>query len=99
MDYTYMGARIRDARRKCGMTQASLAKAAGVSTSYIGHIERGSRKASLDTAVRISQTLRISLDALIMPIDTNDLLLHCSPIEKSRLLRVLEAAVSVIEAQ
>ena len=36
-----------------------------LSTGYIGHLERGTRSPSLETLVKISQILRVSLDDLV----------------------------------
>ena len=49
MDYFALGKRIRKRRVEQGMTQEQLALHVGVTTSFIGHLERGSRKASLET--------------------------------------------------
>ena len=67
MDYTYMGKQIRRYRRARGMSQMALAEALGLSAAHVGHIERGSRHASLETVVAISSQLGISLDVLIFP--------------------------------
>lgn len=65
MDYEALGKRIRTHRKLADMTQEELAQAVGVSCSFVGHIERGSRKLSVDTLVRISETLNISCDSLL----------------------------------
>lgn len=49
------------------MSQTELAVALGLSAAHVGHIERGSRHASLETVVAISQQLEVSLDQLIFP--------------------------------
>ena len=49
---------------KC-LTQQELAKLTGVSVSYIGHIERGTKHASLDIAAQISVALGVSVDYFI----------------------------------
>ena len=67
MDYQYMGRQIRKRRRELGKTQEWLAEQSEVSTSFIGHIERGSRKASLETLVKISLALQCTLDVLALP--------------------------------
>ena len=56
--------RIRRARKAAGMTQADLAEKLGISTSFLGHIERGTRKASLDTLVKMANEMGVSLDSL-----------------------------------
>ena len=65
MDYEALGKRIRTHRKLKNMTQEELAQAAGVSCSFIGHIERGSRKLSVDTLVKIAEILQISCDSLL----------------------------------
>lgn len=67
MDYSYLGTQIRHYRRQRGFNQAQLAHAVGLSTAHIGHIERGTRRASLETVVAISRELDVSLDVLIFP--------------------------------
>ena len=65
MDYESLGMRIRRARKAAGMTQADLAEKLGISTSFLGHIERGTRKASLETVVGIANALNVSTDLLL----------------------------------
>ena len=60
MNYQALGARIRLQRKSRGMTQAELAEMADVSVSFLGHIERGSRKASLDTFAAICNALQVT---------------------------------------
>ena len=60
-----MGRRIRRKRQEQGLTQAQFAKKIGVSTSFYGHIERGSRTPSIDTLVIIANALNVGLDALL----------------------------------
>lgn len=66
IDYASVGAKIRTARRSSKITQEQLAEICGLSTSYIGHIERGSRIPSLETLCKISSTLNISLDYMLL---------------------------------
>lgn len=65
MDYILMGRQVRSARKRKGMTQQTLAQCVGISTSFLGHVERGSRIASLETAVNLCRTLEISTDDLL----------------------------------
>lgn len=64
MDYEGLGMRIRRARKSSGLTQCELAEKLDISTSFMGHIERGSRKASMETIIKISNELNASLDSL-----------------------------------
>ena len=65
MDYQDLGRRIRQHRTQKGWTQEGLAQRVSVSTSFVWHLERGSRKASLETIVSISNALSISMDYLL----------------------------------
>lgn len=65
MDFQALGKRIRQQRKMLKMTQADLANAINVSTSYIGHIERGLKHCSLETIVALCNTLHISPDMLL----------------------------------
>ena len=63
--YEALGKRVRAQRLALGWTQEYLAAKIGVSTSFIGHIERGSRKASVETLVQLSNAMHISTDVLL----------------------------------
>ena len=65
MDYESLGRRIRQRRKLQKLTQEDLARAAKVSTSYIGHIERGIKRCSLETLIAIACTLNTTPDALL----------------------------------
>ena len=65
MDYVDLGHRIRKQRTARGWTQEQLAEKINVSTSFIGHVERGSRRASLETLVALANTLGTSVDYLL----------------------------------
>ncbi len=57
LDYGKMGMRIRQLRKTKGWSQEELAKKCGISMSFLGHIERGSRIMSLETFVNICGAL------------------------------------------
>ena len=65
MDYRVIGRRVRDRRSELGMTQSELAARIKVSASFVGHIERGEKIASLDTMMRLSKALEVSMDWLV----------------------------------
>ena len=65
MDYKAIGQRIRKRRRWVELTQEQLAELAGASTSFIGHIERGTRVPSVETLWRICQALECSMDFVV----------------------------------
>ena len=59
IDYAMIGARIKEARRKRGMTQEALAEALDVSIGYVSQVERGITKISLDLLGAISGILDV----------------------------------------
>ena len=89
MDYEGLGKRIRQQRKLSRMTQEILAEQAGTSLSFLGHIERGTRKASLETLVGICNALKVSPQLLLQDSLEDDLLGQTSLISDShrRLLR------------
>ena len=66
IDYTKLGRRIQRIRHERGLTQAELAERVDVSPPYISHIERGVKTTSLDTLVRIAESLGVTLDVLFL---------------------------------
>ena len=43
MDYTRLGKRIKEERLRLNLTQEKLSEKVGISTAYLGQIERGER--------------------------------------------------------
>ncbi len=56
---------IKGWREYRGLTQAELAKAAGISTPYLAQIEGGTRKGSIATLQKVAQALRVSVNDLL----------------------------------
>ena len=65
MDYKDLGNRVRTVRRQQSLTQEQLAEKVGISASFLGHIERGTRVASLETLVALSNALGVGVDYLL----------------------------------
>ena len=65
MDYITLGKRIKEERLKLNLTQEQLAEAVNISTSYMGQIERGERNVTLDTLLRITYKLNVSVDYIL----------------------------------
>ena len=65
VDYAAMGSRVRRLRLAQHMTQEQLAEACNISFSFLGHIERGTRKMSLETLAAVSRTLHVPADELL----------------------------------
>ena len=60
-----LGERIREARRKKGLTQEVLAELVDVTPFYMGELERGVKTPSLDVFVRLLEALDVSADTLL----------------------------------
>lgn len=65
MNYIDLGRRIREERQKLNLTQEKPSESINVSTTYIGQIERGERCPTLDTLIKISNSLGVSIDYLL----------------------------------
>lgn len=65
LDYSKMGARICQIRKLRGLSQIELAKKCGISLSFMGHIERGTKKMSMDTFATLCRELETDADALL----------------------------------
>lgn len=56
-----MNGKIKAIREKAGMTQAELARRAGVDRSYLSKIENGKQKPSFAFVERIAAVLNVSM--------------------------------------
>ena len=65
MDYKTLGKNIRKYRHLKGLRQEDLAEMCDISSSFMGHIERGTRKMSLETFVSLANALHVSTDYLL----------------------------------
>lgn len=70
-DTVACGKRIREARRKTGLSQFELSEQLGISPKYLSRIETGYQTPSLETMLLISKTLGESLDILIFGTNTD----------------------------
>lgn len=87
--YRMVGSRVRQLRLEQHLTQEQLAERAGISASFLGHIERGSRKLSLDSFCRIARALGCTADDLL-PMAGGKL--HLSALELLRCAAMLAEA-------
>ena len=55
------GSRIQDLRKKNNLTQSELAEKIGLSTNFIGMVERGERNTSVDKIFKLAKAFNISL--------------------------------------
>lgn len=55
------GSRIQELRKKNNLTQSELAEKIGLSTNFIGMVERGERNTSVDKIFKLARAFNISL--------------------------------------
>lgn len=65
LSFKDVGARIRLERENLNLTREKFAEIVELSPFYIGQIERGDRRMSLQTLVKIANTLHVSVDYLL----------------------------------
>lgn len=58
------GRRVRELRKKRGLSQERLGLEAGLDRSYMGGVERGERNVSLVNVEKIAKALRVKLQVL-----------------------------------
>jgi transcriptional regulator with XRE-family HTH domain len=76
MNYGKLGKRINEERVKRHISREKMAEDLNISTSYVGHIERGERCLTVETLVNIASYFKLSVDYLLrdsMNLVTNDL--------------------------
>lgn len=97
MNYDKLGERIRQQRILAKMTQEKLAEKAGISLSFLGHIERGNRKASIETVVSICNALKVSPGLLLQDSLNNDLLGFEQRFSESQLKLLREISDCIVD--
>jgi len=59
------GERLRSKRTSLGFTQEYVSEQAGITLRFYQMIERGEKSVSVDTLIKLSQTLKLSIDYLL----------------------------------
>jgi len=58
------GKKVREERKKLGLSQETLAEKAGVHRTYIGMIERGEKNITIANIHKISKALKVKISKL-----------------------------------
>lgn len=75
IDYIKVGNRIKRIRQEKGITREKLSEIIGISTMYLGQLERGERRGGINNYIEIANTLNLSLDYLFFnEIYTNEII-------------------------
>ena len=98
-DFRSIGNKLLAIHKHCGMTQAEVAEAAGLSDRTYADIERGSVNMRIETILRICSVLHITPDEVLTenctpdPLRQEELLARlntCTPKEKDVALQLLK---------
>lgn len=101
MDLRAIGARIKAARERAGMTQEDLAAELEMSPTHISVLERGLKAPKLETLVKIANALHVSSDMLLQDVvlyaadglasELSAAITKLSPKEQERILNAIRA--------
>lgn len=61
---TLLGARIKELRKRSGLSQDQLAEKVGIESKYLSRIEVGKRQPSLETLEHIADSLQVEMKEL-----------------------------------
>ena len=101
MDLRAIGARIKAARERAGLTQEDLAAELEMSPTHISVLERGLKAPKLETLVNIANALHVSSDMLLQDVvlyaadglasELSAAITKLSPKEQERILNAIRA--------
>jgi len=73
MDLKQMiGSRIKEIRSKRGITQDQLSERMEINPKYLSSIERGKENPTLNTLLKLSESLEVSLDEVFSLVEIED---------------------------
>ncbi|MFF3947446.1 helix-turn-helix domain-containing protein [Streptomyces sp. NPDC001902] len=83
-----VGPRLRELRRRRGMTLAELAERTGINESTLSRLEGGSRKPTLELLLTLAEVHAVPLDELVGAPRTGDPRIHLRPVTRDGLTYV-----------
>ena len=60
-----IGQRLRSRRQELGLTREKMAELADIGTGYYGQLEVGTSQMSIDTLIKLSQSMHLPMDYII----------------------------------
>ena len=100
MDFSGIGKNIRKYRKQRGLTLEALAEKVGLSTNYVGALERGEKALALKTLINIVDALDITADMVLCDVTKNgykvkssvltEKLEALSPSEREKILQMVD---------
>lgn len=107
MDLTSIGRNLRRFRTDKKMMQETLAEKAGLSSNYIGMLERGEKIPSLTSLIRLANALGVTADMLLCDVLTETYEIKPSlrmerisalpPEEQERIFAVIDTLIQYAE--
>ena len=99
------GRRIREMRLRRGITKERLAELVGITTQYLGDLERGHKCMNYTILARMSRQLEVSTDYLCFGQGQTDLatdevirsLMELSPVEREMTAHMILQAAKVVK--
>lgn len=98
-----LGARIKELRKRAGLSQDQLAEKVGIEAKYLSRIEVGKRYPSLETLEHIADALQVEMKELfdfqhfhgeaVTPRGIENLVKGASPEEMRLIYRVIKAVI------
>ena len=67
-----IGSRIQEIRNKKGITQDQLSEKVGISAKYLSSIERGKENPTLNTILKLAQSLDVTPDEFFIHLEIED---------------------------
>lgn len=77
-----IGPRLRELRRKRGVTLAHLAETTGISESTLSRLESGGRKPNLELLLPLARAYAVPLDEIVGAPQTGDPRVHLRPVNR-----------------
>ena len=106
INFSLIGMRVKEVRKQLHITQAQLAEMTDLSISYISHIEKKKKKASLESLVRIADALGITVDELLNGNQLNNpteyqtdidlVMADCTQSEKRLMYEIIHATKTIL---
>ncbi|MCD7891209.1 MAG: helix-turn-helix domain-containing protein [Ruminococcus sp.] len=95
-----IGDKIREARKKAGLTQWQLAEKVFVSESYIALIERNKRNPSMSVLTKLAEVLNITTDHIVFDTssrNTDSFTLEWQKLIENRAPEEIESALKIVK--
>lgn len=91
LDYLKIGNKIKEIRQQKGITREKLSEKIGISTMYLGQLERGERRGGINNYVEIANILEVSLDYLFLDE------VHTVEILNNQVMREMKEVLSTLD--